>query len=293
MHDEKTKRFFKESDIFIFDRGFKDSIEYLKNLGFLVEMPAFLEKGTQFETEEANETRLVTKIRWVVEATNGLIKKWAYFDKVVSNIEIRHINKDFRIVCALINKYRESRVTDQNADYELGKKMVELAKKPNDLKEKVLNFKRKNQRKTTIDIDSVDFPQLTIEYIRSLTLGVYQIKQAKSYSKDHLNEDGDYEFEMIKLDSSIIKVKMNSRHASQTIYSVFIEYDKSDKKDPIKSWYCDCKVGARTVGCCSHIASVIWYFGLEVYEKKLSITNTTKIDSLCIDAARLRLAEKN
>lgn len=66
--------------------GFLKSPIFLKNLGFLVEMPAFLEKGTQFETEEANETRLVTKIRWVVEATNGLIKKWAYFDKVVSII---------------------------------------------------------------------------------------------------------------------------------------------------------------------------------------------------------------
>lgn len=24
-------------------------------------------------------------------------------------------------------------------------------------------------------------------------------------------------------------------------------------------WYCECKGGSRTVGCCAHICSVIWY----------------------------------
>ncbi|GFW62796.1 uncharacterized protein TNCV_2625591 [Trichonephila clavipes] len=26
-------------------------------------------------------------------------------------------------------------------------------------------------------------------------------------------------------------------------------------------WYCQCKVGARVVGCCAHVASVLWYSG--------------------------------
>ena len=29
--------------------------------------------------------------------------------------------------------------------------------------------------------------------------------------------------------------------------------------DPIKGWYFKCKNGARVVGCCSHIGSVLWY----------------------------------
>lgn len=31
--------------------------------------------------------------------------------------------------------------------------------------------------------------------------------------------------------------------------------------NPISGWYCDCKVGAKTVGCCAHVASVLWYLG--------------------------------
>jgi hypothetical protein len=37
-------------------------------------MPTLLKKGQkQFTTFEANETRLVTKVRWVVEAVNNIL----------------------------------------------------------------------------------------------------------------------------------------------------------------------------------------------------------------------------
>lgn len=26
-------------------------------------------------------------------------------------------------------------------------------------------------------------------------------------------------------------------------------------------WYCQCKAGQRTVGCCAHVATVVWYLG--------------------------------
>ncbi|GFW36955.1 uncharacterized protein TNCV_5018541 [Trichonephila clavipes] len=31
--------------------------------------------------------------------------------------------------------------------------------------------------------------------------------------------------------------------------------------NPNIEWYCHCKVGARVVGCCAHVASVLWYLG--------------------------------
>ena len=38
----------------------------------------------------------------------------------------------------------------------------------------------------------------------------------------------------------------------------------------IQSWYCTCKNGTRTVGCCSHIASIIYYFSLAKYLDNLA-----------------------
>ena len=55
----------KEGDVMILDRGFRDAVIELENgYKLKVMMPNFLEKGQkQFTTKQANESRLVTKIR--------------------------------------------------------------------------------------------------------------------------------------------------------------------------------------------------------------------------------------
>jgi hypothetical protein len=117
-------------------------------------------------------------------------------------------------------------------------------------------------------------------------MGVYQFKQAKSYSREHLNDDGLYEFEFIPENKNLIKIKINSRHSSSTIYTLFIKIDRNETSDLIKAYYCDCKVGARTIGCCAHIASALWYFGIAVHDSKLlKPTFSTKLISFCKDSS--------
>ena len=100
----KIQDLFKKDDIYIVDRGFRDILSYLESMGIDSKMPAFLDKiNKQHSTFEANESHLVIKIRWIVEAVNGLIKKWKYFDNVVLNKYIKHIKQDFRFVYAIIN----------------------------------------------------------------------------------------------------------------------------------------------------------------------------------------------
>lgn len=60
---EEIKQWVKTSDIFVVDRGFRDSVELLSHLGIQAEIPAFMKKGEkQMQTEEANASRLVTKV---------------------------------------------------------------------------------------------------------------------------------------------------------------------------------------------------------------------------------------
>ena len=55
-------------DLIILDRGFRDCIKNLnKEYGIKCHMPTF-------SNDEANNTRFVTKLRWVVEAVNGAFK---------------------------------------------------------------------------------------------------------------------------------------------------------------------------------------------------------------------------
>lgn len=86
---EDIKNWLSEDDIFIVDRGFRDALPLLEDLGIQAEMPRFLEKGQkQMSTSDANKSRLVTKIRWVVESSNARIKRWRYLDRTLPTNQI-------------------------------------------------------------------------------------------------------------------------------------------------------------------------------------------------------------
>lgn len=60
---EDVLKWVEEDDIFIIDRGFRDSVAYLEELGIQAIMPAFMKKGEkQMSTQDANTSRLVTKV---------------------------------------------------------------------------------------------------------------------------------------------------------------------------------------------------------------------------------------
>ncbi len=61
---ENIEDWVEENDVFIVDRGFRDSIALLESMGIKAEMPCFLKKGEkQMSTEDANSSRLVTKVK--------------------------------------------------------------------------------------------------------------------------------------------------------------------------------------------------------------------------------------
>ena len=60
---EDLKGWFQEDDVFVVDRGFRDSLDVLKELGIRAEMPRLLSKGEkQMTSLDANASRLVTKV---------------------------------------------------------------------------------------------------------------------------------------------------------------------------------------------------------------------------------------
>lgn len=56
---------------------------------------------------QANSSRLVTKIRWIVESVNGRLKQWKYLQNVVPNTQIPYIREYVCLIAALCNKYRD------------------------------------------------------------------------------------------------------------------------------------------------------------------------------------------
>ena len=77
-NEDGIQTWLKALDILVLDRGFRDCLEFLECLGYKCESPPFLGKDKQHTTQEANLSRLITKIRWVVESVNGRLKKWEF-----------------------------------------------------------------------------------------------------------------------------------------------------------------------------------------------------------------------
>lgn len=72
---EDIKHWVQENDIFVVDRGFRNAISLLEDMGIKSEMPCFMKRGDkQLSTEDANASRLVTKVTEVFMFKTALIR---------------------------------------------------------------------------------------------------------------------------------------------------------------------------------------------------------------------------
>ena len=91
---------------------------------FLQQSDYYLKKGSQHSVTEANDSRLVTKVRWVAEAINGLLKTWNGFNNVFPNSQISYIGDYARIVCAICNAFPSPRIRDNPDDNLIAERML-------------------------------------------------------------------------------------------------------------------------------------------------------------------------
>ena len=276
---ENIQDWFEEGDVLVVDRGFRDVADLLEECGIKTHMPHFIGKSQKaLSTEEANETRLVTKVRWVVESANGRIKQWKALSNVMPNSQIPYIGDYVRIICATCNAFKPPLFQTSEEDDIVAKRMLALSKLPNQLKQQVeangWDTRVKTQWKVIDEADLTDFPQLTESELRDKTMGVYQLKQADSYTEEHTTDSGQYIIMVHKETAGILKANIRSRHTSAGSYNLWIEYGPG--LDPIKGWFCKCKSGSRIVGCCAHIASVMWFLGFYRHQQNESKTPQLK-----------------
>jgi hypothetical protein len=267
------KSLLKPNDHIILDRGFRDIIPVLQNKYKLnTHMPTCVPpRQKQLTAQQANNDRLVTKCRWIVEAVNGRLKTFKDNDKIHPNVSMPHVIDDLRISAALINKYfGDFGVANEN-ELIMSEKMLSKVDKPNRLENifAITSVDKKRKDYTKININTVpNFPKLDYDTIvNNITFGTYQLKQALSYIHENFNNPEYSGIEVYTDNSNIfddttrlLRAKIQSRHSSAKKYNSFITYSiNTNDPEPIKDWICTCKSGKRTNGCCSHVASVIYY----------------------------------
>ena len=195
---EQVRQWLQDGDVFVVDRGFRDCIPALEQFGYKTHMPAFLSKSErQLTTEEANKTRLTIAVRWVVEARNGQIKQFRFFDKVIPNSLLPFVGPAFNLVCAILNRYHSLCIVDTSNDVDLGRRMLKLVNETDRLKnyaETTKNELRKNTHWQWLDASNAiqDFPKLSLPDLTQMNIGTYQIKQSKSYVLEHMSDDSSF-----------------------------------------------------------------------------------------------------
>jgi len=105
---------------------------------------------------------------------------------------------------------------------------------------------------------------LDLDYLKELTIVVYQIKLSRSYIQNKLQREGTEIFELDEFrdEPDLIRVRIYSCFRNNnTKYQLWVQFqlpECNDKtEEPIRDYYCIYKTGVRTLGTCGHIARVI------------------------------------
>lgn len=280
---ERTNAFdsLRAGDTLMLDRGFRDCVGYFKEKGFDIKMPGLIQRSErkgQLTTLEANKSRLVTATRFMVEARNGHLKSiFKIFNKTWNPKTITHLEDDVSICSALINRFFITFEPNKGIGETIARRMLARVDMVNDLANIVNSSTFQNHYKYLDIFDDFDtLPTLNEHDLIMISLGRYQIEQAASYCRVHLkNYDGLFrmfalgEEQMQKFfghletgESSLLllMVRLDSRFRSKKSYDAFVLIDRNGENENVVLKYCcDCYCGSRTVGCCSHVMTLIWF----------------------------------
>ena len=274
LDDERFCSFFVEKDIFVLDRGFRDCVQNLRQKSFEVFTPAFSYGRQTLTTAQANHSRLVTKVRYVVEVVNGHLKtKYSFLSNCLRNNLLDQAHRIYRIVASINNKFGSRIYSDQGREAEVIQTFLDNLSRDNLLKAIVEELGLVRRRSYFSPLESFDqIPCLSLGQLRRIAGGSYQVTESVNYYFDTLHRFGrlshfccslsiDLErFNIHAQDPILIRTKIGSRYSRAGFYLVFVLIDKaSESHQCIREYYCQCLVGSRTLGCCCHVMAVIWH----------------------------------
>ena len=148
-------------------------------------------------------------MRWVVEGYHGRIQKWRFLAHVQPVYWLESLGDLVRIVTAACNAYRSPLLTSSDADTSVAEAMLKKSQeKTNLVFDRVTKHKlqqRQGSKKWSLfDLELQDdeytsltkklsllttFPKLTVETLQTdIIMGTYQLKQAKSYTAEHMGK---------------------------------------------------------------------------------------------------------
>lgn len=201
---------------------------------------------------------------------NGRVKgMFRFFGSVIPSAYINkkadeRLGRLYRIGCSLMNRFNAPKLHDDTRHERILQQCIRKRREANTMKDDVekneLQKRKKSQYLVKSGAHVEGFPKLSLEDIEDITLGVYQITNATFYAEEHIKAEGDFKVHVHKERGNHFLVVMKSRFRTGIKHHIFVEVE-GDNLLTVGRYYCTCRSGARTMGCCSHVATVIWYMG--------------------------------
>ncbi|CAF2781914.1 unnamed protein product [Rotaria sp. Silwood2] len=279
------KNIFKNNDILILDRGYTR----MEKRRYQLRIPSSIDKSkAQLSIKQANESRLVTFHRNVVERAIGRLKKWKFLQNRVVHQYVAKLDKIVSILASTINKFDESLYKNVSKKNEHVKLILEHI---NDSENELQYLMDKNQNnswhlaaKNLNEI--IDFitntkylPRYTPSKIESISTGYYAMKLSKRYLNNSVDHLKIYEHQSIE--NCIKVVGINSRFVSGIKHCSIFKFYPGKSEDT--KFYCSCKSGTRTTNPCAHALCVLMLIQSiqnELSDLKLATTNIDYRDAI-------------
>ncbi|KAJ8685115.1 hypothetical protein QAD02_020908 [Eretmocerus hayati] len=100
----------------------------------------------------------------------------------------------------------------------------------------------------------------------ALEVGELRWNRRSSLLSKIYGDAGNIALSYVKASPVTIRFEVRSRHMNRRMYECFIKYgDQYVDIRAILGYYCECANGLRTVGCCSHVASMVYYLSQARY----------------------------
>jgi hypothetical protein len=76
-----------------------------------------------------------------------------------------------------------------------------------------------------------------------------------------MDEELEFIIELCAQHNDLVRARFVSRHSNNKTHTATVQF-KIDTEQPISGWYCTCTSGWRDVGCCAHVAALLWHLGV-------------------------------
>ncbi|CAL8115960.1 unnamed protein product [Orchesella dallaii] len=140
---------------------------------------------------------------------------WKFLDGIIENMLLPHLGDFVKIRCALLNAFFKPLKSDNPGDLEMADEILERAGLDNLLNEKKEEKSIPTAGSTNwlpiVAEDLLDFPHISEEEIRRFTFGVYYIKQANSYTAEHLSGEVDRGYDLFQATETRIQLPETDR----------------------------------------------------------------------------------